>query len=72
VLWILHGEIISVIAKYYSGDQIKNEMGRACGMYGGEERCIQGIGGVGDVRERGHLEDTGVDVRIILRWIFMK
>jgi hypothetical protein len=22
----------------------KNEMGRACNMYGGEERCIQGFG----------------------------
>jgi hypothetical protein len=33
-------------AKYYSGDQIKNnEMGRACGRYRGEERCIQGFGG---------------------------
>jgi hypothetical protein len=31
---------------YYSGDQIeKNEMGGACGMYGGEERCIQCFGG---------------------------
>jgi hypothetical protein len=24
----------------------------------------------GNLRERGHLEDTGVDSRIILRWIF--
>jgi len=23
----------------------KNEMGRACNMYGGGERCIQGFGG---------------------------
>ena len=23
----------------------KNEMGRACGMYGGQERCIQSFGG---------------------------
>jgi hypothetical protein len=30
------------LTKYYSGDQIeKNEMGGACGMCGGEERCIQ-------------------------------
>jgi hypothetical protein len=29
----------------FLGDQIKNEMGRACGTYGGEERCIQGFGG---------------------------
>ena len=24
----------------------------------------------GNVRERDHMEDPGVDVRIILRWIF--
>ena len=31
---------------FYSGDQIeKNEMGEACGTYGGEEKCIQGFGG---------------------------
>ena len=27
---------------------------------------------VGNVRERGHLEDPGVDGMIILRWIFRK
>jgi hypothetical protein len=26
----------------------------------------------GDLRERDHLEDLGVDVRIILKWIFKK
>jgi hypothetical protein len=26
----------------------------------------------GNLRERGHLEDPGVDGRIILRWIFRK
>ena len=32
--------------KYYSSDQInKNEMGGACSMYWGEEKCIQGFGG---------------------------
>jgi len=25
-----------------------------------------------NLRERDHLEDTGVDVKIILRWIFRK
>jgi len=35
-----------LLTKYYSGDQIKkNKMGRACSMYGGEERCIKGFGG---------------------------
>jgi len=35
-----------VLIKYYSDDRNKkNEMGRAYGSYGGEERCIQGYGG---------------------------
>jgi hypothetical protein len=38
---------------------------------GGEEICIQGFGR-GNLRERDHLEDTGVDGRIILRRIFRK
>ena len=29
------------LAKFYWGDQIeKEEVGTACGMYGGEEKCI--------------------------------
>jgi hypothetical protein len=43
-------------------------MGEACSTCGGEERCIQGWWG--NLRERDYLEDTGVDGRIILRWIF--
>jgi hypothetical protein len=44
--WSLHISITSLYAKYYSGVQIKkNEMGWACSMYGGEERCIQDFGG---------------------------
>ena len=35
-------------------------MGGACSTYGG------------NLRERNHLEDTGLDGRIILRWIFRK
>jgi hypothetical protein len=27
---------------------------------------------VGNLRERDHFEDTGIDVRMILRWIFKK
>jgi hypothetical protein len=54
------------------GDQIeKKEMGRVCSMYWGEERCIQGFGGETE-RERDHLEDLGIDRKIILRWIFRK
>jgi hypothetical protein len=37
--------------------------------YGGWERCIQVLGG--NLREMGHLEDSGVN-EIILRWIFRK
>jgi len=34
------------LTKYYAGDQNeKNEIGRACSTYVGEERCIQGYGG---------------------------
>jgi hypothetical protein len=30
-----------------SGGKIEtNEMGRACGAYGGGERCAQGVGGI--------------------------
>jgi len=43
-------------------------MDGACNTYGVEERCINGFGG-GNVRERGHLEDPGLDGRIIIRWI---
>jgi len=38
--------MICTAHQYCSGDKIeKNEMGGACSMYGGEERCIQGFGG---------------------------
>ena len=31
-----------LLTKYYSDDKIKNT---ECGMYGGEEKCIQGFSG---------------------------
>jgi hypothetical protein len=43
-------------------------MDGACSKYGGEESRIQGFCW-GNLREREHLEDPGVDGRIILRWI---
>jgi hypothetical protein len=55
----------------YSGNQINKEMGGAYSTYGGKERCIQDFGGRG-LREGDHLGDTGVDRRIILKWIFKK
>jgi hypothetical protein len=52
-----------------SGDQIdNNEMGGACSAYGGEGRCIQVL--VGNLRERDHLENPGIEGKIILRRIF--
>ena len=35
-----------VLLTKHTGDQIKkNEMGKACGTYGMQERCIYGFGG---------------------------
>ena len=34
------------LTQYCASDKIeKNEMGGVCGMYGGRERCAQGLGG---------------------------
>jgi len=46
-------------------------MGCACSTYGGQERGIQGFWW-GNLRERDHSGDPGVDGSIILRWIFRK
>jgi hypothetical protein len=40
-------------------------------MYERQERCIQGFCGE-DLKDRGHLEDEGVDRRTILKWIFKR
>jgi hypothetical protein len=40
-------------------------------MYGREERCVLAFDG-GNMRERDHLEDPGIDGRILLRWTFRK
>jgi len=44
-------------------------MGEACSRYEGE--VYTGFRW-GNLRETAHLEDSGVDGRIILRWIFRK
>jgi hypothetical protein len=64
--------LMSVLTKGYAGDQInENEMGGACGTYGGQERCMHGFG-VGDQRKRDPLEDIGVDGRMTLKCILNK
>jgi len=45
-------------------------MGGACSMYG-ERRAVYKVFG-GKPEEIGHLEDQGVNGRIILRWILRK
>jgi hypothetical protein len=53
------------------GDKIeKNEMGGACGTWGRGEECTGFWWG--NLKERDHWGDPGVDRRIILRWIFRK
>jgi hypothetical protein len=46
-------------------------MGGACGTCGRQESCIHGFGGE---RTDGtnHLEDLGVDGKIMLKWILKK
>jgi len=40
----------------------------AYSIYGGEQRCIQVW--LGNLKEMDRMEDTAVDGRLMLRWIF--
>jgi hypothetical protein len=62
---------LKIPTKYYSGDQItKNEMGRACNTYGGEE--VHREFWWENLKEGDHLKYPGVARRIILKLIFEK
>ena len=45
-------------------------MGRTFSTYGREERYIQRFSG--ETEGRNHLEDRGIDRRVILKWIFKR
>jgi hypothetical protein len=59
-----------LFTQYCSGDDLeKNEMGGACSAYGGRGEAYTGFWW-GNLKERDHWRDPGVDGRIILRRIF--
>jgi len=65
----LHNEELNGL--YSSGEQIeKKDMSGACSTYGGEK--VHTGFWWGNLKERDHLEDPGMDGKIILRWIFRK
>jgi hypothetical protein len=45
-------------------------MGGSCGTDGKEEQCKQDF--LGQAERKGHLEDLGVDERMILKWTYKK
>jgi hypothetical protein len=62
-----------VLLTKYPGDQIKkNDMGGACGTYGGEGMCIKCRELLGNLGKRSHSEDLSVDERLILEWVSKK
>jgi len=65
--------MICTLTQYCSGDQIeKNEVGWACSTYMAR-KGLRGQGfGMVNLSERDHLEDPGLDRRIVLRRLFRK
>jgi len=67
----MHG-FTNIVTQYCSGDKIKKyEMGGACSAYGGRAEAYTAFWW-GNLSERVHLGDPGVDGRMTLRWIFRK
>ena len=59
-----------LLTQYCKSDQTENNiMGSSCSTNGGE--VYTGFWW-GNLSERDHLEDRGIDKRIILRWLFRK
>jgi len=55
-----------------SGDKLKNnDVGEACSTYGRRGEVHVGFWW-GNMKERDHLEDLGIDGTIILKYIFKK
>ena len=56
-----------LLTKYYSGGQVRTEeMGRACGTYGGGEE-VDAWFLWGNLREVDHLDNIGVERRLMLK-----
>jgi hypothetical protein len=68
--YITRSFMICTAKKYNWNDKIeKNLLGGSCSTYGG--KVYTGVWW-GNLMERNRLGDPGVDMRIILRWIFRK
>jgi hypothetical protein len=67
-LWSARGFVLLTV--YYSGDQIeKNEIRGAGSTHGGE---VHAGFWWGNLMERDHLEDPGLNGSVALKWIFSK
>lgn len=61
--------MLAFVTKCYWGDQIRqNEIVGSWGIYGGEEKLLQSIGGE-KLKGRHHLGDPRIDNRVILKSI---